>query len=113
VHLATAIQTSKTILESNRVEGASKIAKSISRADKLASKKKISSAQSEVPESDLRSGPAYVERVLVVKGPEILGILWDKAGRCGRVGVMREALSSTFPMRSHPKVVASTLHGRC
>jgi hypothetical protein len=44
-----------------------------------------------------------VERDLVVKGPEILGNLWDKAGHCGRVEVMREVLYDMI----------SALQGRC
>lgn len=102
---------SKTTLGPNRGEVASKTANSTSRADKPAlrnrqkpaSRKKISSAPSEVLGSDLRSGLAYVERDLVVKGPEILGNLWDKAGRCGRVEVMREVLYDMI----------SALLGRC
>ena len=94
---------SKTILGPNRGEVASKTANSTSRADKPASRKKISSAPSEVPGSDLRSGLAYVERDLVVKCPDILGNLWDKAGRCGRMEVMREVLYDMI----------SALLGRC
>jgi hypothetical protein len=40
------------------------------------------------------AGPVAVYKSLLVRGPEVLGNLWEKAGRAGRLRVMREETTS-------------------
>ncbi|ERF68058.1 hypothetical protein EPUS_09458 [Endocarpon pusillum Z07020] len=64
----------------------------INRTRSASRKKTTLADHTDEQESDCDAVPAGTERGLVVKGPDILGNMWDKAGRAGRVEVMREVL---------------------
>jgi hypothetical protein len=87
--------------ETKQTEITSNTANMPSRADrtalihrkKSASREKTTLADhTDEQGSDRDTVPAGTEMGVVVKGAEILGNIWDKAGRAGRVEVMREVL---------------------
>jgi hypothetical protein len=92
---------SKTKANLNQAETASDTANVPSRAGKTAfgngkkpasSKKRTLADHADDQDSDCDAVPIGTEGGLVVKGPDILRNMWDKAGRAGRVEVMREVL---------------------
>lgn len=102
VQTAFGMQTrSKTKADINQTEIALNTANIPLRADKAAfgnqkksasKKKTMLAGHADEQDSDRDAVLVGTERGLIVKGPDILGNMWDKAGRAGCVEVMREVL---------------------
>jgi len=81
-------------------------AKRRSRTQTLSRRKTMNTGHTDKRDSGHETGPVDKGSRLAVQGPNILGIMWDKASRAGRIEVMREVLYdmiSALRARGHPE----------